>query len=391
MQNTYQGDSLSGGILNYDPLNKVGRFSGDPSSVRAYQGISYVDCEPAVRILAPGQARFTFYAPQAGTVEVAGIGGGMGAEHHAMHKIDGGFWQADVAGIPEGFHYHEYFVDGSRCVNPNAPLGYGCFYPINFFEMPGADSGFYYPQPVPHGDVRRELYRSPVTGREKCCWVYTPPEYDASAEAYPILYIQHGVGENETGWIWQGKLNFILDNLLAAGKCRKMIVVMNTGYAFLPGEQPQFFPGDFDTELTAGCIPFIEAKYRVLPGKENRAMAGLSLGSTQAFAIALRHPELFAWLGVFSGGVPITRPEYDYSVLFAHPRTLDERYRLLFFSCGEAEPFCGTVLDTVREMQQKGCRCVRSFHCPGYHVWDVWRYALREFCTQLFCGEGDAL
>ncbi|MFR7718278.1 MAG: alpha/beta hydrolase [Lachnospiraceae bacterium] len=150
-----------------------------------------------------------------------------------------------------------------------------------------------------------EQYRSPVTGRIKACWVYTPPGYEhAHTESYPVLYLQHGVGENETGWIWQGKANLILDNLIAENKCRPILLVMNAGYAFLPDEDPTFFPGDYETELIHGCIPFIEQKYRVAAGRKNRAIAGLSLGSVQSFAIGMGHQDLFPALASSAAAFP---------------------------------------------------------------------------------------
>ena len=132
--------------------------------------------------------------------------------------------------------------------------------------------------------------------------MYTPPGYDRHRDRnYPVLYLQHGVGENETGWVWQGRMQFIMDNLLYAGKCREMLVVMCSGYAFEPEEDPVFFPGDFDKELTESVIPFIEQEFRCIHNRWGRAVAGLSLGSAQATLSAGKHPELFSALGVFSG------------------------------------------------------------------------------------------
>ncbi len=168
-----------------------------------------------------------------------------------------------------------------------------------------------------------------------------------------MLYIQHGVGENETGWIWQGKLNLIADNLISQGKCKKLLIVMNSGYAFTEGEDPVFFPGDFDAELTKDCIPYIEGKYRVLTDKHNRAVAGLSLGSIQALFIALKHRELFGSVGVFSGGFPIKRPEYDYTDYFNDAERVNSDFDLIFVSGGDNEGFL-----------QARCRLSRSSE-PG--------------------------
>lgn len=388
---TKQNQIIPSHMLFFDPLNKEARVPDDVPAEKGYQALYYADRRPGIEVHGNGKVTFSFYAPDASRVEVAGIGGNLGTDRHSMERVpsagkeDDGFWSVTLTDIPAGFHYHEYFVDGTRCINPDAPLGYGCFYPINFFEMPDEDSGFYSMQDVPHGDVRMELYPSPVNGIVKACWVYTPYGYDESlSRQYPVLYIQHGVGENETGWIWQGKLNLIADNLASEGKCRDMIIVMNSGYAFVEGEDPVFFPGDFDRELTEGCIPFIEKKYRILPGRDNRAIAGLSLGSTQAFAIGMNHRDLFSWIGVFSGGLPITRPEYDYTEFFNDPRDIDQALHLLFISCGEQEPMYESTMEAAERIAESGCKSILAKHYPGYHVWDVWRYSARDFLQEVF-------
>lgn len=378
----HENQTLNSHMLFFDPIHQVADIRADSGG--GYSGIYYRNVKPGVQVTAPGTAEFTFYAPEAKSVQVAGIGGYMGSEKHALSPCGDGFWSVSVPGIPAGFHYHEYFVDGSRCINPDAPVGYGCFYPINYFEMPDEDSGFYLMRHVPHGDVRMELYRSSVTGRTKACWVYTPPGYEEHAEErYPILYIQHGVGEDETGWVWQGKANLIADNLIAEHACRSMLIVMNCGYAFVEGKEAAFFPGDFDSELVHDCIPFLEAKYRVLPGRENRAVAGLSLGSTQAFSIAMHHTDLFASLGVFSGGLPISRPEYDYTDFFRDAEKINRAFRVFFVSCGEQEPMCEPTMKKMAELKEAGAH-VTAYHHPGYHCWDTWRYSLKNFLPLLF-------
>jgi enterochelin esterase-like enzyme len=376
-----ENQTLNSHMLFFDPINKV---VAAKKGKEGYAALYYKPVKPGVRVTENGDAEFTFYAPNAKSVQVAGIGGYMGNEKHDMKPTGDGFWSVTISGIPAGFHYHEYFVDGNRCINPDAPVGYGCFYPINFFEMPDDDSEFYLMQKVPHGDVRMELYRSSVTSRMKACWIYTPPGYEEHPEKkYPVLYIQHGVGEDETGWIWQGKANLIADNLLAKKQCREMLIVMNTGYAFVEGEDNTFFPGDFDSELVKDCIPFVESKYRVLPGRENRAIAGLSLGSTQAFYTAMRHTDLFASLGVFSGGLPITRPEYDFTDFFNDPEKINSTFRVFFVSGGEQEPFCKQLMEQMEKMQKAGAH-VTPYHHPGHHCWDTWRYSLLNFLPLLF-------
>lgn len=342
-----------------------------------------VDAIPAIKIEDNGDVTFRYYAPEAKSVEVAGCGGYFSDERNAMVKGEDGWWSVTVSGIKPGFHNHKYWVDGNLMVNPDAPVGYGWFYPINVFDLPGEEDDFWMMKDVPHGDVRMELYKSSVTGRMKCAWVYCPPGYDESDKRYPVMYIQHGVGENEMGWVWQGHLNMIADNMIAEGKASEMIIVMNCGYAFEPGKEYTFFPGDFDKELTEDCIPHIDAHYRTLTDRKHRAMAGLSLGSAQAFAIAMKHRDLFANLGVFSGGFPIVRNEYDYTDYFNDPEKFNSEFDVMLFTGGDDEGYNERTAPVVAEKQALGLK-VKGYHHPGFHVWDVWRFSAREFLGLIF-------
>ena len=188
MSYTTQNQIIPSHMLFFDPFNMEAQISKEISSKKGYQTIHYVDRKPGIDVHGNGRVTFHFYAPDASQVEVSGIGGGMGKERHSMEKEEDGFWTVTLTDVPAGFHYHEYYVDGSRCINPDAPLGYGCFYPINFFEMPDENSDFYSLKDVPHGDVRMELYPSPVNGRIKACWVYTPYGYEENtSQQYPFL------------------------------------------------------------------------------------------------------------------------------------------------------------------------------------------------------------
>jgi enterochelin esterase-like enzyme len=203
------------------------------------------------------------------------------------------------------------------------------------------------------------------------------------------MYIQHGVGENETGWIWQGKLNYIADNLIAAGKCEEMIIVMNSGYAFEDGKINMFLPGDFERELVHDCIPFIDGKYRTLTDKDHRAIAGLSLGSAQALSIGMNHMEdLFSYVGVFSGGVAAKGMfgDFDISAAFEDGERFNRLLKVFFVSFGEQEPMGERNRATLDELYKtKGIKSV-VYSRPGYHEWDVWRYSAREYLQLLFKG-----
>lgn len=362
---------VSGHPLFFDPLNKKAVF---PDS--GVGGIYYEAERPAVVVFENGDVEFTYYAPNARTVEVAGISGSFPREKISLEKQACGCFSTRVSGLKKGFHYTEWFVDGEKAVNPSGMFCYGCFQSMNFFEIPQDDEDFYLLKDVPHGTVRLEQYRSGVNGRMKTAYIYTPPGYEADTEKkYPVLYLQHGVGENEIGWIWSGKANFIMDNLIAAGKCEDIILVMNSGYAFVPGEDPVFYPGDFDSELVYDCIPFIEAHFRVESDRSRRAIAGLSLGSAQAALTAVRHPDLFCAFGVFSG---VSTNELDTVIENKIP------YEKIFLSCGKGESGLAERLAAYGEkLNAAGVPTdVRSYE--GYHEWSPWRNSLRDFVQGIF-------
>lgn len=344
----------------------------------------YIKKHPGVEVLENGDAVFYDYAPNATTVQVAGIGGTMGNKRRDMHPCGDGYWTVTVPGIGPGFHYHEYYVDGNRSCNDLAPLGYGCFRAINFFEMPDIHSDFYLLQDVPHGTIRMDYYESSVTGKTRNCFVYTPPGYEKHPERrYPVLYLQHGGGEDETGWIWQGKINYIMDNLLASGQCRGMILVMNCGYAAGPDGSGHPARGMLDEVLVKDCIPFIDGKYRTVADRRSRAMAGLSMGGFQTEATVFRYPDFFASLGLFSANFIVNDGQDDYTPLLDDPEKFNREFDLLFVSSGDREPMCETNAKTLCELREKGIRCV-MYVAPGYHEWQVWRYSALEFLKRLF-------
>lgn len=360
--------------LFFDPLNKKLEFH---SGERKLSNLYYTKDREGVIVYDNGEVEFCYYAPGAEKVQVAGISGSMSRDKIDLLPEGNGYFSRRVSNIAPGFHYHNWFIDGNIVRNQLGAFCYGCFEPINFFEIPEGEEDFYLMKEVPHGEVRMELYRSHVNGHVKNCYIYTPPNYSNETEKYyPVLYIQHGVGENETGWLWNGKLNFIMDNLLAEGKCQEMIVVMCSGYSFREGEDPVFYPGDFDGELIHDCIPFIEEHYRVKATKEGRAIAGLSLGSAQATLTASMHKDMFSALGVFSG---VAMNELE--------RILSDNENGLSFvllTAGEGE-------GNLPEMQQEYCKqfldkgiLCSAMAYPGYHEWHVWRKSLHEFVQRIF-------
>ena len=375
---TKQNQALTMHPLFFDAIYKTAYMEKKDGKV----ALKYKDDICGVRLEDNGDVTFAMRAPSAQTVEVAGVGGSMGRERIVLDRDEEGNFSKTVSGIAPGFHYHFWYVDGVQVTNPVAPVAYGCFGATNFFEVPREGEDFWFLKDVPHGDVQVRTYVSGVNEHVKKCYVYTPPSYSAASEKkYPVLYVQHGVGEDETGWIWNGKLNFILDNLIAEGKCKEMIVVMCSGYAFLKDEDPVFYPGDFGREITENVIPFIENNYRTAKGRSNRAMAGLSLGSAQATQFVARFQHLFAHLGVFSG----MRDTETEQILSQH-----EKYPMetVFMTGGIGEQGLADrqkeYTDRFQALGVAGGQ--RSY--PGYHEWHVWRASLKDFAELIFKSEG---
>lgn len=358
----------------FDPVHCEVRFHSDDFKTRQ---ICYLDEKPSVEVLENNDVIFHMYAPKAHSVQIAGLGGFFGREKINLEPDGKGGFQKMITDFPAGMHYYYWYVDGVQICNPKAGVSYGCFSAINTFEVPEKGNNFYFIKNVPHGSVHISKYLSGVNGHLKESYVYTPPGYEKNKnEKYPVLFIQHGVGENETGWIWQGKLNFILDNLIAEDKCCEMIVVMSSGYAFLPDEDPVFFPGDFDRELIEDIIPHVEANFRVKKGKNNRAVAGLSLGSVQAARTVFLHSNLFSALGVFSG---VTLEPVDQL-----SREQMNSLQFVFLSCGiKEEELLEEQLRVQAKLQQAGVHSMQKSY-PGFHEWQVWRKSLYDFVQQLF-------
>lgn len=366
--------------LMFDPIMKVAKFE----QREGFPYIHYVDDEPATKLLDNGDVEFSMYAPTAETVEVSGFGGTMGSDKISLDKCEDGYFRKTVSGLKPGFLYQRWFVDGVQVMNPAGGFMYGCFGVTNFLEIPGENADFWYIKDVPHGDVTIHKYVSSEIGHIKQCYVYTPPKFNPSEDKkYPVCYILHGVGESETGWIWNGKLNFIMDNLLAEGKCNEMIVVVCCSYAFKKGENPVFFPGDFGKELTESIIPYIEKTYPVKKGRKNRAMAGLSLGSAQSTQIVSRFQNLFAHLGVFSG-----MRDIECDIILEN----NEKYPMdnILMTAGIGEKGLDEAQKAyIDKFAALGINSSQRCY-EGYHEWQVWRESFRDFACMIFNNKDEA-
>jgi enterochelin esterase-like enzyme len=348
------------------------------------------------RVHPDGRATFQLKAPDAKKVQVF-TNYGLGPRGHwDMQRGDDGAWTlTSPTPIAPGFHYYALVVDGVQMNDPGSDTFFGTGKPTSGIEIPEKGVDFYHPKDVPHGEVRSRWYTSKVTGQTRHIMVYTPPGYDADREKrYPVLYLQHGGGEDETGWTRQGKMNFILDNLFAEKKAAPMIVVMEKGYAARagaavgPGGPGKFDFSPFEDVVLKDLIPMVDATYRTQADREHRAIAGLSMGAGQALRIGLTHLGTFSAVGAFSGGAGKADPKAAFGGVFADPEAFDKKVRLLYLHSGTEGLDAGIHKGSkalFEALQKAGVKNVvfRDLEGQG-HEWQTWRYALHDFAPRLF-------
>jgi enterochelin esterase-like enzyme len=355
---------------------------------------------------------FTLKAPDAHSVQIAG-GDGLGPGPFPMTKDADGTWSATIPPAVPGFHYYWFVLDGVAVNDPSSETFFGYGKETSGIEVPERGAEYYALRDVPHGDVREKRYFSKSTGGWRRAMVYTPPAYDRDLKArYPVLILQHGSGEDESGWTRQGKAQLILDNLIAAGKAKPMIVVMERGYAEhvaappfklaagTPAAAVKAAFGEFEDLIVHDLIPTIDASYRTIPDREHRAMAGLSMGGMQTLFIALHHLDLFAYVGSLSG--PIypdlnsnqslaglhaafdTKTAYDGA--FANPAEFNNRVKLLWLGVGSAEPeqFRAGIGAATQALKNAGVHVVYFESAGTAHEWQTWRRSLNDFVPRLF-------
>jgi enterochelin esterase-like enzyme len=369
---------------------------------------SNVPGAPTPSIHSDRRITFSLNAPDAAGLQVAG-GDGLGMGPFPMTKGADGTWSVTTPPSVPGFHYYWFVLNGVAVNDPASETYFGYGKETSGIEVPESGADFYAIQNVPHGEVRAKWYLSKTSGEWRRALVYTPPGYDEhSTTRYPVLILQHGSGENETGWTRQGRAQFILDNLIAAGKARPMIVVMDRGYAQRAGSPPVGGSGvrlqnfvSFEDVVIQDLIPTIDASYRTIPDREHRAMAGLSMGGMQALFTSLRHLDLFAYIGSFSGpivpnldsGNPILTKNpapFDtktaYGGAFADPTGFNERVKLLWLGVGTAEQddFRNGIRGAAEALRKAGVR-LEYFESSGTaHEWQTWRRDLNDFAPRLF-------
>ncbi|MFZ0472786.1 MAG: alpha/beta hydrolase-fold protein [Bacteroidales bacterium] len=344
-----------------------------------------------------GRVRASISAPPAQKVQLD-----IGGVRYDLNKDDKGVWTGDSRPQDEGFHYYQLIIDGAQVPDPGSMFFYGASRWGSGVEIPAKDQDFYSLKNVPHGQVRENLYFSAITQSWRRCFVYTPPDYEKNTSGrYPVLYLQHGMGEDETGWSVQGKANLIIDNLIAGGNAVPMIIVMDKGYASKPGQSPSQNPGElrgspggistFEEVMINEIIPMIDATYRTLTDRGHRAMAGLSMGANQTIQITMNNLDKFSYIGGFSGtsNYPNTT-EIDTATFmngkFKDGDALNKQIKLFWLGLGtkEPNPFPGSVGAFRAMLDKTGIKHV-YYESPGTaHEWLTWRRCLYEFAPLLF-------
>ncbi len=301
----------------------------------------------------------------------------------SLTETETGLYEAELH-LKPGFYYCRITVGGADVLSPMLPIGFGFSHPVNYLEV----GPIYAPcrdENVPHGTVRREYFTDVDTGLTESCLVYTPAGYDDGTEKYPVLYLQHGGGENETGWVYQGKVHFILDNLIAQGKALPMLVVMNTGMTRSPDGRHDHLV--FVDRLVNSIIPFIEKKYRTLNDRDHRAVAGLSMGANQAAVAFCEHTDLFACVGIFSGSMHnhVEGTENPHLRVYEEDTPgMNARTRLLFCAMAKDDFFFPGFARDDKFIEEKGINQLRRVYDEGTHDWNVWRRCAYEFLPLLF-------
>ncbi len=350
------------------------------------------------------RVRVSIPAPDAQRVQLD-----IGGVKYDLKKDEKGVWIGESAPQDEGFHYYQLYIDGASVPDPGSLYYYGASRWGSGIEIPAKDQDFYAIKDVPHGQLRETQYYSKTTKSMRHVYTYTPPGYDKDSKKYPVLYLQHGMGENETGWGNQGHANLIMDNLIAEGKSVPFIIVMENGSININGMPrgprpggalgqgaPQGAPAENALRMGAGgpgggmnfavqfekilfddLIPYIESNFRVIGDQSHRAMAGLSMGGMQTHSIVVANPDKFSYVGMFSSGTfsPSEIKGID---------SFKKKTKAVFMSFGGREGGSARIGAAAEEWNQIGIKGVSYVSPETAHEWQSWRRSLHEFAPLLF-------
>ena len=307
-----------------------------------------------------------------------------------MQSDGKGGWMCVTDPLVVGFHYYFMNIDGVNFIDPATETFFGCNREAGGIEVPeGPEGNYYRPQKgVPAGQVRSIYYWSESSKAWRHAMVYTPAEYEKGKKKYPVLYLQHGMGEDETGWSKQGHMQHIMDNAIASKEAVPMIVVMESGDIKAPmgrGQSMGDYGSSFYPVLLNDLIPYIEANFRVKTDRENRAMAGLSWGGHQTFDVVFNHLDKFAWLGTFSGAIFNLDVNNAYNGVFTKADELNKKIHYFYMNSGtEGMDKMFRTEETVKKLNDLGVKAVYSKLEGTAHEWLTWRRGLNQFITHIF-------
>lgn len=342
------------------------------------------------------EVTFRIYAPKAEVVTMYGEWTASYMDRTALVKNDTGLWSVTVGPLPPEVYGYSFQVDGVSVLDPSNPLirrdGQRN---ASLILIPGEGSGFFDVKKVPHGTLSKVWYPSASLGKDRRMYVYTPPAYNNGNEKYPVLYLLHGGGGDEDAWTTLGRAPYILDNLIAAGKTKAMLVVMTNGNAWQtagPGDTPdasetaafsradyEKYRGKFEESLVKDVIPFIEKNYRVKASKDMRAIAGLSMGGGHTITATINHPDVFGYIGVFSSGIFQPYEDLDGKML-ALKNSGVKKY---WVACGEDDFVMESNKKLLLALDESGME-YEYYENTGGHSWKNWRIYLSMFSPMLF-------
>jgi enterochelin esterase-like enzyme len=349
-----------------------------------YEDTNNIPASP--EILKDHRVTFRLFAPKASEVVLMGSPGILEVTKQPMplQKDDKGVWSLTIGPLEPGFYTYGYAIDGGlRMPDPSNPnLELRRWGPTSSFIVPAPQPAVFEERKVPHGTVHVNFYDSPNLGTERMVYVYTPPGYETGRQKYPVLYLLHGNGQIEASWTWTGRANVIMDNLLADGKSKPMIVVMPYGH--VPREIKPAPAGPIgadaaiiEKELLTGVQPLVESKYRVLADRNHRAIGGLSMGAGQSMAIGLHNLDKFAYIAAFSGGG--NREEWEKM----DPAVLNQKLKVLWIGCGTEDPGYNGVKGMADMLTGKKVKVIWN-QSGGGHSWPNWQVYLSKYAPLLF-------
>ena len=337
---------------------------------------------------ADGTVHYRFYFPNASTVSVLTYNTAVTLEKN----VEDGVWSG-TGHYPPGLQCVVILVDGHDICSPFLPFAYNYCRPVNYIDVPPVDLARYHyamRSYIEYGTVAHDLYTT-SEGTQEQLLMYLPPSYRKDANVnrrYPVLYLQHGLGENENAWVQHGKLNVIADNLIADGKMTEMIIVMGNGMMYT--EDGVVDPFGYVDRLVKDVIPYVDGNYRTLADREHRAMAGLSMGSTQATCVTMEHPHLFSAVGIFCGFLQpnwsdeIVKRDAYFAKFQENPQAYRDAMKLIFRAMGNTDSYLQLYEEDSKILDRLGFKeDVRKMY-HGSHCWQVWRMCATDFLPLLF-------